>query len=63
MRLLTRVAMPQCRPATLAVTVHAFTFHWSNIIDPLLYLESQERHPLAFGLRFLQVLNPTDCHC
>lgn len=60
LRLWARVVMPQSRPATLAVAMLAFTFHWSNVIDPLLYLESQQRYPLAFGLRFLQVLNPTD---
>ena len=60
LRLWARVVLPQCRPATLAVAMLAFTFHWSNVIDPLLYLESQDRYPLAFGLRFLQVLNPTD---
>lgn len=59
-RLWARLAMPQARPATLAVALLAFTLHWSNVIDPLLYLESPDRYPLAFGLRFLQVLNPTD---
>lgn len=60
LRLWARVAMPQARPATLAVAMLAFTFHWSNALDPLLYLENPDRYPFAFGLRFLQVLNPTD---
>jgi len=54
------VAMPQARPATLAVAVLAFTFHWGNFIDALLYLNSQELFTLPVGLRFLQLLNPTD---
>ncbi len=54
------VAMPQVGPATLAVAVLAFTFHWSNFIDALLYLKRAELFTLPLGLRFLQLLNPTD---
>ncbi len=54
------IAMPQARAATLAVVVLAFTFHWSNFIDPLLYLNSQSRFTAPLGLRLLQQLNPTD---
>jgi multiple sugar transport system permease protein len=55
-----RVALPQVRPATLAVAVLAFTFHWANFIDPLLYLQSGDRYTLPLGLQFLRLLNPTD---
>ncbi|HEX5996121.1 MAG TPA: carbohydrate ABC transporter permease [Jiangellales bacterium] len=55
-----RVAMPQVRPATLAVAVLAFTFHWANFIDPLLYLHSGDRYTYPLGLQFLRLLNPTD---
>jgi multiple sugar transport system permease protein len=55
-----RVALPQVRPATLAVAVLAFTFHWANFIDPLLYLHSGDRYTYALGLQFLRLLNPTD---
>ncbi|MCM0675535.1 carbohydrate ABC transporter permease [Micromonospora phytophila] len=55
-----RLALPQVRPATLAVAVLAFTFHWSNFIDPLLYLTSGDRYTYPLGLRFLLLLNPTD---
>ncbi len=55
-----RLAMPQVKPATLAVAVLAFTFHWSNFIDPLLYLTSGDRYTWPLGLRFLLLLNPTD---
>jgi multiple sugar transport system permease protein len=54
------IAMPQARTATLAVGVLAFAFHWANFIDALLYLHSQERFTLPLGIRFLQLLNPTD---
>jgi multiple sugar transport system permease protein len=55
-----RVALPQVRPATLAVAVLAFTFHWSNFVDPLLYLHSGDRYTYPLGLQFLRLLNPTD---
>ena len=55
-----RVALPQVRPAILAVTVLAFAFHWSNFIDALLYVHSIDRFTLPLGLRFVQQLNPTD---
>ncbi|MGS2616224.1 carbohydrate ABC transporter permease [Micromonospora sp. LZ34] len=55
-----RVALPQVRPATLAVAVLAFTFHWANFIDPLLYLHRGDRYTYPLGLQFLRLLNPTD---
>lgn len=60
LRLWWTIAMPQVRAATLAVVVLAFTFHWSNFIDPLLYLNRQSLFTAPLGLRLLQQLNPTD---
>lgn len=54
------IVMPQVKPATLAVAVLAFTFHWGNFIDPLLYLHSGDRYTFPLGLQFLRLLNPTD---
>ncbi len=54
------VALPQVRPVTLAVTVLAFTFHWGNFLDPLLYLSSPGTYTAPLGLRLLQQLSPTD---
>jgi multiple sugar transport system permease protein len=55
-----KVAMPQARLATLAVAVLAFTVHWANFIDALLYIDRQSLYTLPLGLRLLQLLNPTD---
>ena len=55
-----RIAMPQAKTATLAVAVLSFAFHWGNFIDALLYLQSQDRFTVPLGVRFLQLLNPTD---
>lgn len=54
------VALPQVRPVTLAVGVLAFTFHWGNFLDPLLYLTSPTTYTAPLGLRLLQQLAPTD---
>ncbi len=54
-----RVAFPLAKPAAFAVAVLAFVFHWSNFIDPLLYLSTEERFTASLGLRSLQTLEPT----
>lgn len=54
------VALPQVRPATLAVAVLAFTAHWGNFVDALLYLRGQEDYTLALGLDTLKLLRPTE---
>jgi len=54
------VAMPQARPATLAVAVLAFTFHWGNFLDALLYLQGLDTFTLPLGLDTLKLLNPTE---
>ncbi len=59
-RVWARVAMPQAKPATLAVCVLAFTWHWGNFIDPLLYLDDPDRYTMPLGLAFVRVLGPTD---
>ncbi|HEX2051761.1 MAG TPA: carbohydrate ABC transporter permease [Actinomycetota bacterium] len=53
-----RVAFPLGRPATFAVAVLAFVWHWSNFFDPLLYLSTPERFTLPLGLRMLGTLEP-----
>ena len=55
-----RVAAPLVRPTTFAVGVLAFVFHWSNFIDPLLYLNDPSLYTAPLGLRQLKDLGPTD---
>ncbi len=55
-----RVAWPLARPAAFAVAILAFTWHWANFIDPLLYLSSPETFTVPLGLRALQTLEPTN---
>lgn len=54
------IAMPQARTATLAVGVLAFTFHWGNFVDALLYLRGQQTFTLPLGLDTLKLLRPTE---
>jgi multiple sugar transport system permease protein len=55
-----RVAWPLGRAAVFAVAVLAFIFHWSNFIDPLLYLTEVDLYTLPLGLRALQTLDATN---
>ncbi len=55
-----RVAAPLVRPTTFAVGALAFAFHWSNFIDPLLYLNDPSLFTAPLGLRQLKDLGPTD---
>ncbi len=55
-----RIASPLVRPTTFAVAALAFVFHWSNFVDPLLYLFSPENFTLPLGLSALKGLGPTD---
>ncbi|MDQ3963038.1 MAG: carbohydrate ABC transporter permease [Actinomycetota bacterium] len=55
-----RVAFPLGRSATFAVAMLALVWHWSNFIDPLLYVTSESNATLPLALRALQSLEPTN---
>lgn len=48
------VALPLARPATLAVGILTAAFYWSNYVDPLLYLRSQENFTLPVGVQLME---------
>lgn len=54
------VAFPLARATALAVAVLAFVTHWSNFVDPLIYLSDTDRFTLPLGLRALQTLEPAN---
>jgi multiple sugar transport system permease protein len=54
------IAMPQVRPAIMAVSVLTFVLYWSNFLDPLLYLSSQTNYTLPVALQALKQMVPTD---
>ncbi|MGH2692202.1 MAG: carbohydrate ABC transporter permease [Actinomycetota bacterium] len=55
-----RVAMPLARPVTVAVAVLAFSFTWSNFLDPLIYLSDERLYTLPLGLRALSQVDPSN---
>lgn len=55
-----KVAFPLGRSATFAVAMLALVWHWSNFIDPLLYLTSEEKATLPLALAALQSLEATN---
>ncbi len=55
-----QVAWPLAKPTAFAVAVLAFTWHWANFVDPLLYLSTGERYTVPLGLKALLTLEPTN---
>lgn len=60
LRLWATIAMPLARPAVAAVALLTFVQYWSDFMNPLLYLKSDDRYTLALGLRVLQQLDATN---
>ena len=54
------IALPQVRPALLAVGLLAFLMFWNDFINPLLYLKSTRLYTLPVGLMQLQELDKTN---
>ncbi len=48
------IVMPQVVPTTLTVSVLTTVLYWSDFVNPLMYLKSESRYPLAVGLSILQ---------
>ena len=48
------VLLPLCQPALAAVAIISFVSTWNDFLNPLIYLNSQEKFTLALGLQFFQ---------
>jgi multiple sugar transport system permease protein len=57
LRILTSVILPLSKPALATVAVFAFIGNWTNILDPLIYIRSQELYTLALGLNLFRGVN------
>jgi multiple sugar transport system permease protein len=55
-----QIVVPLTRPTLFAVGALAFVAHWSNFIEPLLYLFDPAKSTLPLGLSALRQLGPTD---
>lgn len=60
LRIWQRIALPMAQPTALAVLLLTFTHYWSDFVDPLLFIKSEERYTLAVGLRMLQQMAVTN---
>ena len=54
------IAMPLAKPAVAAVALLTFVQYWSDFLNPLLYVKSDDRSTLALGLRVLQQMDQTN---
>jgi len=58
-RIFTSVILPLSQPALATVAIFAFIGNWSNLLDPLIYIRSQELYTLALGLNLFRGVNFT----
>lgn len=54
------IGLPLVRPTTAAIAAIAFTFHWGNYLDALLYIQRPSDTTLAVGIGQLRNLDPSD---
>lgn len=58
-QIFTRIILPLSRPALGTVAIFAFIGNWNNLLDPLIYIRSQELYTLALGLNLFRGQNFT----
>jgi multiple sugar transport system permease protein len=58
-QILWRIILPLSGPALATVAIFAFIGNWSNLLDPLIYIRSQDLYTLALGLNLFLGLNFT----
>jgi len=49
-RVFWNVILPLSKPALGAVAIFSFIGNWNNLLDPLIYLRSQDLYTIALGL-------------
>jgi multiple sugar transport system permease protein len=54
-----RIILPLSGPALASVAIFAFIGNWSNYLDPLIYIRSQDLYTLALGLNLFRSTNVT----
>jgi multiple sugar transport system permease protein len=57
LRILTTIILPLSKPALATVAVFAFIGNWTNVLDPLIYIRSQDLYTLALGLNLFRGVN------
>jgi multiple sugar transport system permease protein len=46
-----RIILPLSKPALAAVAVFSFVFHWNDLLQPLIYLNSTRKYPVSVALQ------------
>lgn len=46
-----RIMLPLSKPALAAVAVFSFVFHWNDLLQPLIYLNSTRKYPVSVALQ------------
>jgi ABC-type glycerol-3-phosphate transport system permease component len=54
LRILVDVILPLSKPALGTVAIFAFIGNWTNVLDPLIYIRSQDLFTLALGLNLFR---------
>ena len=49
-RILWRIYLPLSTPALITVAIFSFFYHWNELLMPLIYLQSQDKFPVALGI-------------
>lgn len=52
-----RIALPLSRPAVVAVAILCFSYYWSDLTAPLLYLKSERHYTLPVGIEMLRQMD------
>lgn len=60
LRIWASIALPLARPTVIAVGVLTFVLYWSDFINPLLYLKSEQNYTLPVGVQLLQQMDRTN---
>ncbi len=59
LRIFSEIILPLSKPALATVAIFAFIGNWSNLLDPLIYIRSQDLYTLALGLNLFRGQNFT----
>lgn len=50
MRIFWQIYLPLSNAALITVAIFAFFYHWNELLMPLIYLQSQDKFPVALGI-------------
>jgi multiple sugar transport system permease protein len=53
-RILWQIIVPLCKPAIATMATLGFIGQWNNFLQPLIFLNSEDKYVVAVGLRYLQ---------